>query len=158
MRKRIIAVVAVAGLAPLAQAVPASAAPGKGADRYNVSKCFIEELERGEPPAQICVTVRGVLKVTETPSGNFHVIDNSTQTFSVAGDGFRGSSTSRSKFKLLLKDGQEQVVHFRDRFTATFDGVTCSGSARLMIVRGDVKKEIFSFSCDGELPEPEPES
>jgi hypothetical protein len=71
----------------------------------------------------------------------------------LTGDGFTGSGTSRAKFKLLLKDGREQVVHARFRSSSAFNGVTCSGSFRFMIVKGEVKKEVDDFSCDGPLPE-----
>jgi uncharacterized membrane protein len=147
VRNQIIAALAAA-VTPLAVAAPASAAPGNGAERYKFSECFTEE-----PGFEVCVTGRGVFKATKTRSGNFIVVDSSTSTFRLVGDGFTGSGTSRGKFKLLLKDGQEQVVHARFRSSSTFDGVTCSGSFRFMIVRGEVKKEIEDFSCDGDLPE-----
>ncbi len=162
MRKQLIAVVAVTGLAPLALAAPASAAPGNGAQRYNVSECYEERAEPDEPLFQYCFTARGVSKVTQTPSGNFHMIDNGTHTFTatVQGEDFKVSGTSRNRFKALLKDGQVQVEHFRDRFTNAFGDVTCSGIIRFMIVKGEVKKRLLSVSCDGELPAdplPEPE-
>jgi hypothetical protein len=155
MRNQIIAA-ALAAVTPLALAAPASAAPGNGAERYSFSECF--SADPGEPPFDVCLFVQGRLKVTETRSGNFHVTDHSTVTVNVTSEDFTGSGTSRSKFKLLLKQGREHVVHDRVRFSSTFEGVTCSGSFRSKVVRGEVKKELFSESCDGESPEPEPES
>lgn len=52
------------------------------------------------------------------------------------------------------KDGQEQVVHARGRSSnSSSDGVTCRGSYRFMIVKGQVKKELENFSCYGLVSE-----
>lgn len=155
MRKQITAVLAVAGLAPLTLAAPASAAPGNGAQRYSFSECFSEEV--GEQSFRYCFTVRGRFDVTETPSGNFHVVDKSTQTSTFTSAEGTASSTFSGKVNVLFKKGRAQVIHDRGRFTSTFDGLTCSGSYRFMIVKEVVKKDLFSFSCDGD-PEAEPAS
>lgn len=146
MRKQMTAALAMAGLAPLAFAAPASAAASSGAIRYSFSDCFSDEA------FEACFTVQGVFNVTETRSGNLHVVDNSRSTFTFASEEETSTGTSRDKFTLLLKKGQQQVVHRRSRFNNTVDGVTCSGSFRFLIVKGVVKKDRFNVSCDGELP------
>ena len=156
MRKQLTAVLAVAALAPLALAAPAAAAPGNGAQRFSERECFNED-PPGEPPFSGCFNVQGRSNVHETPSGHFHVNLKITQTFTFTSEDRTVSGTSSGKFNLLLKEGQQQVFHDRGRFTNDFDGITCSGSYRFMVVKGELKRDLFSFSCDGELPEPEPE-
>lgn len=149
MLDQMIAVLAVAGLAPLALAAPAAAAPGNGAVQYGFDPVCISE-----PPFEFCIGQRGVFNVTETPSGDFHLIDNGVQTFTSAEGNFTDNSRSRYRLVVLLKDGQEQVVHVGSQFTSkASNGFSCRISVRFMVVKGEVKREIEVVACD---PVPEP--
>lgn len=153
MRKRTTAVLAVAGLAPLTLAAPALAAPGNGAERYSFSECYSEELP-GEPAFESCFTIEGRVNVTETRSGNVLVNDKGTFTSTFTSGDLTASDRGDFKFNAVFREDQDQVIHSRSRVTSTIDGVTCSGGFRYIVVRGEVKKEIEDFSCDGPVPEP----
>ena len=109
------------------------------------------------PPYEECFTFQGRINVTETPSGNVLVNDKGTITSTFTSGEFTASERVSFKFNGVFKDDQDQVIHGRSRLSSTIEGVTCSGSFRYMVVKGEVKKEIDDFSFDGEIPEPEPE-
>ena len=154
MRKQMTAVLAVAALAPLAMATPALAAPGNGAQRYSDTECFQEE-PPGLPPAEVCITVKGRIKLTETPSGNFIVNDKGTYTSTFTSGDFTVTDEGSFKFNGVFKGEQVQVAHARGSVSTTFpNGVTCSGTFRFMVVKGEVKKEFDNYTCDGPVPEP----
>lgn len=145
MRKLITTVLAVAGLAPLALAAPALAAPGNGAEPYVLSGC--ETSDPSEPPFRFCFTTRGVDHLTEKPSGDFHLIENSRTTATFTG--FRvGSSTYHRHFKVIVKDGQAQVGSIHVRSVESSDGVTCTVRFRFTVLKGEVHRDVSSTSCD----------
>lgn len=137
-----------AGVAALALAVPVAPALAdheaerRGAQVLRENFC----LDVG-PGAQVCLDIRSVFNVSETPSGNVNVVENSKVTGTLTAPGVMETPISRSQCKLLLKNGEPQVVSIRDRFTFTEGNMVCSGKVRIQVVQGDVKQERFDFNC-----------
>lgn len=87
-------------------------------------------------------------------SGRGRVRDKGTFTSTFASGDFSATDRGDFRFNGVIKGDREQVLHNRSRFSSTFDGVTCSGRFRYMVVKGEVHKEIEDVSCDGPVPEP----
>ena len=143
MRKHPSTALAAVVLAPLALAAPASAAAGNGARITHFEECFPPT----GGPDQSCISGREVFHFRETPSGNTIAHVNGSLRYNVTGS-ITATGTIRTHFKFLVKDGQQHLETFQERRSGVEGGLICTGIVRRMVVKGEVKTAISSFSCE----------
>jgi hypothetical protein len=148
MRRHLATAFLVAALSPLAVAAPATAAPGNGAREYTVDRSCTSP----KPGAVDCSSVVGKFNRVETPSGHVNAMDHATRTFTYTEPGIVEAGTERVRYKLLTKDGRDQVEHARSYVETTINEVSCTGRSNFLVVKGVIKKDTETFTCDGALP------
>lgn len=142
MKKTFSALLAAPLLASVVVAPSALAAPGGGAQVFKDSEC----LDFGAK-GNVCFKGIFVHNETVTPSGNVNVVSNSRYQASGTFLGETFKSSGRDHFRILLKDGEPQVVSMRFRFTGNFGSVRCEGRYAFHLAHGVVRQERESVDC-----------
>lgn len=122
MKKVTLALALVGTLLLTLGSATVSAAPsGKGATKIDIDTCI--PLIGG---GSVCVTTKGMVKETVTPSGNVSYTNNYDERFQVfdAAGALISDETSSERFHYLTKNGELHELSWRARFTITSYGQT----------------------------------
>lgn len=141
MRKILTALLAAPLLASAIFAPSALAEPGGGAEVFKDEGCI------KSPDFNVCFSFHFVNNFTETPSGNVNVISNGRFRASGAWMGETFNVSGREQFRLLLKDGEEQVVSERFRFKSRVGSVECRERFVFHLANGVVRQDRSSVKC-----------
>ena len=100
------------------------------------------------PAVQICIDSKSVFKATQTSSGNFLVVDNSSFAYAITqSDQLLVTNSTSKERHVTLKSGETQVLHQQLRVVTEFAGITCTQELRIQEANGQVLFNESRFTC-----------
>ena len=97
---------------------------------------------------EVCYDVKSVFNITETPSGNYNVIDNGKFSYRYSENGVEYySSDGKFHSKFSMKNGETHVIAYHGKSNDEFGGSTCSYTYKFHMANGKVQVDNYDFEC-----------
>lgn len=122
-----------------------SAAPGNGAEPYNLSGCYTDS------GSTYCYAEKGVFNYTTTPSGNVTFTGNGRSSLSVTDPSgvVIYSASNKYHYQGLDKDEVQHEFGTHSTFTYSYGGMTCTEYVAFHVVDNHVQFNRYNQMCVG---------